>query len=199
MNNEKVEQVQYSAKEIEEAARELVDESRYIYTTDPQAFTSIQENKGAVHEIIQVLEKVKQSDMFTGVILYGNGTEKLAFAQKAASYLGCTYYDLVTEEEEEQDQDNLDQETAKAFSQRFTQLLAEDIQKQNRAIVCWIDRPEDIQKRKSSWEEELENQFEQTVLQLKNVLAIQILESPDLIKIEDFRLIDTEWKIRIDN
>ncbi|WP_044642630.1 hypothetical protein [Risungbinella massiliensis] len=199
MSDKKIQPVPYSLKEIEQAAKELVDESRYLYSTDPNAFVSIQGKKDVTQQLIQVLEQVKQRDTFTGIILYGNSIEKLAIAQKAASYLGSAFYDLVTEEEEQHDQDDLDRESAEAFSRRFTQFLAEDIQKQNRAVVCWIDRKDDIYKRKSSWEEELEYQFEQTILQLKNVVAIQILESGELLSTDYFRLIDAEWKIRIDD
>lgn len=176
---------------------DLLDESRYIYHTNPDAFALFTEKEATVRELISILDQVKQRQEFTGIILYGTSSDKEILAEAMAAYLGGTYYDLVTEDEDEEEE--LPPEVSQAFSHRFIQLLAEDIENHHRAIVCWADREDDFHHQMEPWEKELEDGFEAKILHRSNVVAINIIEAPELMVTDAYQPEAFEFKVRVDD
>ncbi|MFC7441965.1 hypothetical protein [Laceyella putida] len=181
---------------IEQSALDLVDESRTTYVPNPNTFASFTGMDEAIQELVRMLETVKKEKKFTGMILYGTSRDKVALAEAVASYLGCAYYDLVTDDSAEND--DLDKTTSQEFSRKFVQFLAADIKRRERAVVCWVDQADDFYKEMDDWEKELEDLFATTILTMENVIAVNVIDAPELITTDCYQPANYDFKLRVD-
>lgn len=188
-----------SLEEIRQESQELVEESKYLFEPTPDIFEYIQGDVQPIKQIQAGLEEIKEKDEFTVIVLYGKSKSKILIAEGIAMYLGYPFYDLLTEEDEGEEPEDLDIEVSNAFSSAFVQSLSEDIDTHQRVVVCWEDRKEDFYEKMSEWEQAQEQQFQQTILQKKSVIAIQLIDHPELIDTEFFKPYPTKYTYQIDD
>lgn len=184
-------------EEIQHSAMDMVDDSRCIFEPNPEIFHSLKGDQEIIQQIVQVLEKIKERKGFSGITLYGESKTKALLAESMAIYLGCTYYDLITDDEMEEEEE-LDIETSQAFSRAFAKSLANDMDQYERVVVCWEDRDEDFYKPMNLWEKQIEDEFRREVLYKDHVIAIHMIDHPDLIHTNVYTPPDFEFKLKID-
>lgn len=188
-----------SLEEIRQESQELVEESKYLFEPTPDIFQYIQGDLEPLKQIQKALDDIKEKNEFTVMVLYGKSKSKALIAEVIAMYLGYPFYDLLTEDDEEEEPEELDIEVSNAFSSAFVQSLSENIDTHQRVVVCWEDRKDDFFQKMSDWERAQEEEFQQTILQKNNVIAIQLIDHPELILTEFFQPHRTEYTYQLDD
>lgn len=191
--------IEISLEEIIQESKELVEESKYLFEPTTDIFQYIKGDLQPIKQIQKALKDINEKDEFTVIVLYGKSKSKELIAEVIAMYLGYPFYDLLTEEDEDDEEPkDLDIEVSRAFSSAFVRSLSEDINTHQRVIVCWEDRKEDFYQRKTEWEQAQEDEFQQAILQKKNVIAIQLIDHPEWIETDYFKPHQTKYTYQLD-